>query len=381
MPIPQLRFDNRHLGEPSQRVPLRYAFFVTGLAFTEFLSLLIDPVDRYDDPADGSSHDIYLDVQEYCRGEERTVRPQTYEGLRKAALAGAPIDDLLRRIPTNHFVWSHLLADVFRRYMRFCRGYEDWVPPTEDLCWNPALLGRDALIEECVDLSDLGAGPGSAPSGQQAYLFRRSKAGGWDIRFEGHPCGPFKDSRGFHYIRHLLQNPSKSVSAIELSALVQQPRVTAKQQAQAEAVLSVVATDDDDDVETAETLNISLGGHAGEVIDQQALTAYKAQYKELQAALDEAQEFGDAEKSEKIRDEMGFLTREISQATRPGGRIRREKPTSKRAYDAVDKAIQRAIADLAKHCPALAGHLNNAIAYQRADGWCYRPQDKIDWKF
>ena len=268
MPIPRLSIESPDEGLPRQPVPLRYAYLVTGLPFSEFLFLLAKRQEgRYE----------YLTGYEYVAGAEpREVRAAVYAEILEATTNEESAQELLKRLPSNHFVWSDELAAAFSQFILDHPGVDTAQAQGMGLCWNPALLGLDALIKECVDLgelSDFSARVDDAKSSNDAYLFRRSPAGGWDIRFEGHPCGPFKDSRGLHYIKHILQSPGKSLSPLELSALVQEPALSPACAAEAEAAL---ATFENDDEQTAETLTVSLGGHAGEVIDDRARNAYVA---------------------------------------------------------------------------------------------------------
>jgi hypothetical protein len=65
---------------------------------------------------------------------------------------------------------------------------------------------------------------------------------------------------------------------------------------------------------------------AGEVLDPQARAAYRQRLRDLQAELAEAQSFNDAGRSEKLQDEIAFLTQELAQAVGLGGRAPGEWP-------------------------------------------------------
>jgi len=292
----------------------------------------------------------------------------------------------------NHFVWSDELAAAFSQYVRDYPGDEEAHALGMGLCWTPALHGNEALIEECVDLGDLVTEIDDTDSSQSEYVFRRSKAGGWEVHFEGRSCGSFSDSRGLHYLKQILLKQGKSISAMELSAAVHQPALSAEQQKEAEIA---EATSTYDRSEETSVHNVHYGGDAGEAIDKQAVQEYKDEIKKLDGKLqdlkeeyDEAKEFKEKDKAKQIaekieqthKDKM-FLDKELRRATRPGGKIRRDKPVAKKAYDAVEKAIQRARHDLGKHCSAFEQHLKETIIYKRGEGWFYQPPDKIPWKF
>ena len=378
MPRPDLKIDVPYKGEPSQPVPLRLAFFVSGLEFDAFMILF----HAHLDDNLGS-----LRGYEYTPGAApRQVRKQSYEKLHEATWGYSNLSDRVSMLPANHFVWSPEFAYAVSEYIQCESATIEEFNAAFHLNWNPPLHGMDALIEECIDLSGLGDRSEYAEEPEYAedaaflkpqYAFHRTRAGTWMIFFEGRPCVPFQDSQGLRYLKHLLLEQGKTLSAVELSALVNQPDESTEQQ----VATVLLARDDEEQENDAESLQMTFGGDAGEVIDEKARNVYRRQIQKLTDQLDEAQEFGDVERAEKIREEIKFLTRELRASVRPDGRPRRDKSTAKRAYDAVNKALKKTQDDLTQHCPDLGKHLTNSLKYVRGDGWIYQPPTKIHWLF
>ncbi len=322
----------------------------------------------------------------------REVRKISYEKLCKLSWDYSELSDRVRMLPANQFVWSSEFAYAVSSYIQGRLSIFEEIDAAFHLNWNTPLYGMDALIDECVDLSDLddcstylkerefGEEPEYAEDATflvAQYAFHRTRAGTWMIFFEGSLCTPFQDSQGLHYLKHLLREQGKTLSAVELSALFNQPDVSSEQQ----TAIALLASNSEDHEDDAESLHVTFGGDAGEAIDKQARDAYRKQLQTLKEQLDEAKEFGDTGQVEQLSEERDFLLKELGAATRPDGRLRIDKSTAKRAYDAVNKALKKAQDDLSKHCPDLAQHLTDSLKYERRDGWKYQPSTKINWRF
>lgn len=172
MPRPVIHIENGRRGLPRQPVPLRFAFLVTGLELFDFLFLLaVRQEQRYE----------YLTSYEHAASTEpREVPRQIYERILNTSSADASELELVALLPRDHFVWSDELASAFSQFIRDCPGDEEAQARGMGLTWNPAWRGMDNLIEECVDLSDLGARtPPSALSksqlGKQATQARHER--------------------------------------------------------------------------------------------------------------------------------------------------------------------------------------------------------------
>ena len=216
MPLPKIHIDDVANGRPRQPIPLRFAPLVVGWSCRSFLGLLCSSV--IDDPG------LLLKGYEYVNGTTpRSVRRAFYEDLSVSIRPDASASDALKQLPIDHFVWSDELAAAFSNFVENFHEPEDAYRQSMGLEWNPAFHGTEALIAECVDLSSLEDDAGASASQQGDYVFRRSQAGGWEISFEGRKCGPFKDSLGLQYLKQLLQNQNRTVSAMELCAVVLQP--------------------------------------------------------------------------------------------------------------------------------------------------------------
>ncbi|HUS31613.1 MAG TPA: AAA family ATPase [Kofleriaceae bacterium] len=97
-------------------------------------------------------------------------------------------------------------------------------------------------------------------------------------------------------------------------------------------------------------------GDSGEVLDAEAKRAYRARMLELREELDEAEQWNNAARAERARDEIEALESELSRAAGLGGRDRRVGKAAERARVNVQRRLTDALkriseinADLGKH--------------------------------
>jgi hypothetical protein len=115
---------------------------------------VVDPL--HDDCDAPDAGDKYLTVYEYAPGRRPRRVPESYfERFDRRALRNFGTRGLLERILPNHYVWSHVLVDALLSEQRSHADPDLDFAPIKIPNWNPPLFGMDALIEECVDFSDL----------------------------------------------------------------------------------------------------------------------------------------------------------------------------------------------------------------------------------
>jgi hypothetical protein len=185
------------------------------------------------------------------------------------------------------------------------------------------------------------AGPPDGATREAAVTmhFHQNDAG-WLIGRDG-ATAVLPDVKGLHYIRYLLQRPGQDVEAADLAAAAAgHPGVT-----------------------------VSHGG--ADVIDAQALSAYRARLAEIDAELGEAESWADGARSGRLRLEREALLDEIGAATGLGGRRRQFGSAHERARIAVRKAIVSALDRIEQHDSSLARQLRDSV---RTGGACrYHP--------
>ena len=118
----------------------------------------------------------------------------------------------------------------------------------------------------------------------------------------------------------------------------------------------------------------------GEVVDAQALAAYRRRLAGIDAELDEADEWGDAARGALLTAERDALLAEILGATGLGGRPRMTGSSAERARVAVRKAIATALDAIHSADPVVARHLTSHV---RTGLWCcYEPDPDapVEWR-
>jgi len=160
--------------------------------------------------------------------------------------------------------------------------------------------------------------PGAPASGPGRALADRAGGG----------CGALRALRGFGYLRELLRRPGQPVAALDLAGA---------------------------------GTGVAVQSGLGDVLDKQALTAYRHRLRDLDQELTEAEQWSDLGRLDALRTERGALLDELARATGLGGRARPAGSSQERARVAVTKAISAATDRIATVDQPLARHLRAGI--------------------
>lgn len=176
-------------------------------------------------------------------------------------------------------------------------------------------------------------GPRQAAKTQdrRTLQFRRQTGPGSDW-LVGEGTSPLPNLKGLHYLRHLLGQPGLDVTAAELTA------ATAGHPAE-----------------------IITESSPGDLIDRQALDAYRARLRDLDEELTQAETWADGGQISRLKEERDALLDQVAAATGLGGRPRRFSSADERARVAVRKAIAAALTRIEQHDPATARLLKDTV--------------------
>ena len=188
----------------------------------------------------------------------------------------------------------------------------------------------------------------------------------WTVAFDDSVVR-LKDSKGLRQIALLLAQPGRELHATDLETLVSGPADGA-------------ASGPKHRVAHGELELRPDFGDAGELLDAEARSAYKARLDELQEEIDEAEEFNDPERAEKARGEREFLIRELARAVGLGGRDRKAASHAERARLNATRAIRAAMTNLTREHPALGQHLAATIRTGRYCSYTPDPRSPVDWQ-
>jgi predicted ATPase len=136
----------------------------------------------------------------------------------------------------------------------------------------------------------------------------------------------------------------------------------------------------DDELQKA-GINITGLGDAGEMLDEQAKSAYRRRLSELREELEEAKEFGNTERAEKVEAEIDALTSELSRAVGLGGRDRRAGSASERARQTITKTIRSVLERIAQSDAAVGEVFSRSIKTGTFCSYQPDPVSPIVWGF
>src|SRR3954469_13138334 len=176
----------------------------------------------------------------------------------------------------------------------------------------------------------------------------------WNVSFDGRGFR-LRHSKGVDYLALLLQSPGREFHSLDLASGGRVDPTTR----------GSYAGRDTDTMHAGST-------DAGPVLDEQAKSSYRARLLELQEDLDEATSFSDAGQTSPIRDEIEFLTHELTGAMGLGGRDRKAASSAERARVNITRAIRSTVDRIRKYDKPFASHLDVTI---HTGMYCSYPPD------
>jgi tetratricopeptide (TPR) repeat protein len=219
----------------------------------------------------------------------------------------------------------------------------------------------------------------SSGTGEQALVIGSSHAGifrkegeYWTIGYRGNVFR-LKDSRGLRYLVHLLRNPAADFHVLDIFGGIN------GQRDETDRSLHVLPRRTDE-LENG-GIRITGLGDAGEMLDDQAKSAYRRRLSELREELEAAKELGNVERAERAEKEIDALTRELSRAVGLGGRNRRAASASERARQTITKSIKSVLERIAQSDDALADLLSRCIKTGTFCSYQPDPDFSIAWEF
>jgi tetratricopeptide (TPR) repeat protein len=183
-----------------------------------------------------------------------------------------------------------------------------------------------------------------------------------------------KDSKGLTYLAYLLRNPGTEFHALDVVEGI------ASHNQEDQSNQAIPGLPDGDQLLDA-GIRIGTLSDAGEMLDDQAKSAYKRRLSELREELEEAKKLGIVDRAELVEQEIDALARELSRAVGLGGRDRRAASASERARQSVSKTIKAVVERIAQSNVALGEIFSRCI---KAGTFCsYQPDAgfPIAWEF
>lgn len=199
-----------------------------------------------------------------------------------------------------------------------------------------------------------GARATPAPVEERSRMFRRDGEL-WSVGWSDRPL-LVRHTVGLVYVAHLLARPSEEVHVGDLVRLTSGGRTSPTSPA-------------------AEGLAVTADlGDSGPMLDPIAKAQYRRRIAELEHELDEAEEFRDLGRVERMRGELEFVRHELARSVGLGGQDRLASAATERARVAVTKAIRYSLRKISAQDAAFAKDLDLVIrtgtycAYVRLSG-------------
>jgi len=187
----------------------------------------------------------------------------------------------------------------------------------------------------------------------------------WTFSLDGTTVS-IKDAKGLRYLQRLLQYPGKDFHVFEL---LNDGAETSRDRG------AEPSARDDPNV-TVRGL-----GDAGELLDSQAVRAYKQKLSDLREELEDARELGQAERGDEIQSEIHSIASEIRRGLGLGGRHRRAGSATERARLNVGRAISSSKAKIAELHPGLGDYLRRCVSTGTFCVYSPDPHQPMTWRF
>src|SRR5205823_5287776 len=170
-----------------------------------------------------------------------------------------------------------------------------------------------------------------------------------------------------HYLAALIHRPEREFHVLDLAAITDR------------AAPSVGRGAPTADQLAADDLHLAAGsGQTSAILDARARDAYKRRVGELRDELAQAERFNDVDRATRLREEIDFVSGELSAAYGFGARVRKAAGADEQVRKNVTNCIRNSVARISRSNPALGRHLLAAV---KTGVFCaYRPERPVTWE-
>jgi hypothetical protein len=226
----------------------------------------------------------------------------------------------------------------------------------------PSEVHQESVVS--VPAADLLAAPAAANRlARSAHNLFRKEGDYWSISFDGNTLR-LKDAKGLQYLAQLLRHPGQDFHALDL---VSETFVSVDNGTR-NTEQGLRPRDQKSDTRDHEPL-----------LDRQAKAAYTRRLVELREELREAEQFNDAGRAAKAREEIDFVTHELSAAVGLGSRDRKSGAHAERARLLVTQRIKATLKKIRAAHPSLGHHLATTIKTGYFCNYTPDPNHTIKW--
>lgn len=194
-------------------------------------------------------------------------------------------------------------------------------------------------------------------------VFRR-EGDYWTLVYQGAVLR-LKDTKGLHYLAHLVRNPGVELHVLDLALVGGDMEGRTRR-----------STGDGGQGD----LRVSDGGDAGPLLDATAKAAYRQRLADLREELADAEQANDIGRAESARREIELLAEQLAAAVGLGARDRRAASHVERARVSITIGIRSTLKKIAEGHPALGRHLRSAVRTGRVCSYDPGEDDPV-WNF
>lgn len=239
-----------------------------------------------------------------------------------------------------------------------------------------ARLGLSGLLADAERLepaSTVQSEHGEAAAGpSDEYVFRR-QGEYWEIVFGG-AASRLRDCKGLHPIAHLLRSPGRAHLVVDLVAVAERGA--------GEAHTSEARTSKAGRLGRPDEHALRFGdlGDAGELLDTRSSAAYRERRRELLAEREEARDYSDVARLERIQQEIEAIEAQLAGSIGLRGGARRAASHAERARVSVTRTIRDAIRRISRRDAALGHFLTSTVRTGRLCAYEPPPGAAIEWR-
>ena len=192
----------------------------------------------------------------------------------------------------------------------------------------------------------------------------------WTVAYAG-TATRLKDSKGLHYLAHLLRHPGQEFLALDLA---QGPGIGCWGPGVGRSGSGTGGQGSDGSNLTPDTR------HLGPLLDHSTRATYKCRLQELREELGEAEANNDLGRCERCRAEMDMLLAQLRSTLGLGGRDRPVASAIERARSAVGKRIRAEIKHIRNVHPGLGRHLAATVSTGYFCAYKPDPDVTVPWE-